>query len=966
MRHIFKNLLTAVLIITAIVYGVSPLYAQSKVKVPKNVIVLIGDGMSYNTVTATNYYVNGADNTVSYQKFPIQLGVSTFNAQNGNADDPNSFKLEYRSDSAWLDFKWVARNGGYTDSAPAATALSTGKKTFDGSICMDMNREKLSTILEYSKSIGKGTGVVTSVQFAHATPAGYVAHNLSRNNYAEIANEMLNSDIDVIIGAGHPEYNDNAQPRENKEYKFVGGEETWNKLKSNTLSNWTFTDDSTTISNIAKGNNIPARLVAIPRVATTFQQVRTVVNAQVPYADKLNRGIPTLVESSKAALNVLSKKDNGFFLMIEGGAIDWANHANQKGRMIEEQIDFNNTVDAVIAWVEANGGWDNNLIIVTSDHECGYLLGEKDNDNNPNTNPVKNNGKGNVPGIKYNSGNHTNMLVPIYAKGAGAEIFEMFADREDPIVGRYIDNTEIAQSLFSLWQDATSTKQIKNLIYMISDGWGENQILAANYYSGSTQAFESFPTSLYMSTFHGKGSPDSKEIDNYFTSYNSGKAWSDKGYVKIKPTDSAPAATAMGSGEKTFDGSINKDYDLASVKTLSEIAMEKGKSAGVVSSVQLSHATPAAFGAAHNLSRNNYAEIANEMFTSKMSVIIGAGHPEYDDNGQPRAEKEYKFVGGEATWNALKSNTLSNWYFTDSKARIEEIANGNNIPTRLVAIPQVATTFQQARNTSDPQNVELNKYNSNIPSLTDASKAAIKVLSQNDNGFFVMIEGGAIDWACHANQKGRVIEEQIDFNHAVNAMIEWVEQNSNWDETLLIVTGDHECGYLAGNTEYAPIIDNGEGNIPSMTFYSGDHTNQLIPFYAKGIGADILNRMAGNYDMKRGYYADNTDAAVLTKQFWNKLDNASNSIKDNSSANNSDNQTLKCNVTNNVLTVFTEEIKGSVTLQVINVNGQVILSQPFDLNGENIKTELPQNTKGIIFIRLTQDNNTKVGKYIVR
>ena len=128
-------------------------------------------------------------------------------------------------------------------------------------------------------------------------------------------------------------------------------------------------------------------------------------------------------ELSLAAINVLSANDKGFVLMIEGGAIDWANHANQKGRMIEEQIDFNNAVGSVIAWVEKNGGWDNNLVVVASDHECGYLLGPNDGDNNPNTNPIINKGKGHVPDMKYNSGNHTNMLVPVYAKGSGAELF---------------------------------------------------------------------------------------------------------------------------------------------------------------------------------------------------------------------------------------------------------------------------------------------------------------------------------------------------------------------------------------------------------------------------------------------------------------------------------------------------------------------------------------------------------------
>ncbi len=82
-----------------------------------------------------------------------------------------------------------------------------------------------------------------------------------------------------------------------------------------------------------------------------------------------------------------------------------------------------------------------------------------------------------------------------------------------------------------------------------------------------------------------------------------------------------------------------------------------------------------------------------------------------------------------------------------------------------------------------------------------------------------MVEGGAVDWAAHANQSGRVIEEEIDFNHSVEAVVEWVEKNSNWGETLVIVTGDHETGYLTGpgsDPAWMPLVNNGAGYLPGM------------------------------------------------------------------------------------------------------------------------------------------------------
>lgn len=931
----------------------------AQIKTPKNIIFLIGDGMGYNTITATNYYQSGKDSTVSYQLFPVSYAMTTYNGQ---------AQQEYRSDSAWLDFEWVRTSGRYTDSAPAATAFSTGKKTYDGAIGVDMNRNNITHFMEYAMGIGKAAGVVTTVQFSHATPAGHVAHNTNRNNYEAIANEMLTSGLNVIIGAGHPDYDDNARLRDNKEYMYVGGQNTWNTLKSGELNNWTFCDDSATVASYAKGVNIPEKLVVVPKVATTLQQVRNGNNVQIPFTDPFNIGVNNLSELSLAALNVLNRDTDGFVVMIEGGAIDWANHANQKGRMIEEQTDFNNTVNAVIEWVEENGGWDNNLIVVTSDHECGYLLGEKENDNKSTTNPVVNNGKGNVPGMKYNSSQHTNMLVPMYAKGAGSEVFHMFADRVDALRGKYIDNTEIAKGFFFLWDVLAEKKQIKNFIYMISDGWGENQIKATNYYMGETQAYESFPATLFMSTYHGMGKIGSTDIADFYTSYNSNKAWNDVEYINIKPTDSAPAATAMGTGEKTYDGSINISTARKPLKTLVEIAKEKGKSVGVISSVQFSHATPAAFGAAHNENRNNYAEIANEMLSGSMDVIMGAGHPDYDDNGRARTTKEYNYVGGEATWNSLKSGSLNKWTFTDEKDRLIDIANGENIPEKLVFVPKVATTLQQARE-GDGQIVNTSTYNTNVPTLADMTKASLNVLGKNQEGFFIMIEGGAIDWTGHANQKGRLIEEQDDFNKSVDAVINWIEENSNWDETLLIVTGDHETGYLAGETEQsldkAVIKDNGIGNIPGMKYYSGGHTNQLIPLFANGAGVSILvDIMASNHDLKRGYYIENTDAAIMAKSIWGELED-----KDPSSIDIPElykNNQLSAIASNGTISVFAPGITGDVTIRLVNIDGQVIYTQDCNLDESTVNIPLSFINNGVIFVLLTQGNTNLSAKCFVK
>ena len=406
-------------------------------KFPKNIIVMIGDGMGRNHITATNYYFYGKDSAQVYEKFPVQLFMSTYPAV---IEDNLKYSLKYDSEYFWADFE--NPKDGYTDSAPAATAMSTGSKTYGGSIGMDLNKQPLVHSSQVAKKLGKSIGVVTTVELSHATPAGFIAHKESRKQYSEIAQEMIDADVDVIIGAGHPDYDASNQKWEKPEYKYVGGETYWQKLK-NGYKGWTLIETKQDFEKYQTGNT-PKKIIGVPQVNTTLQQERKGDDKAEPIKCKKNENVPDLQTMTNVALNVLDNNPNGFFVMIEGGAIDWASHANQTGRMIEETIDFNQAVDAVVKWVETNSNWDETLLIVTADHETGYITGPKENEQNPLTNPIVNNGKGNIPDMKWNSNNHTNSLVPFFAKGAGSELFFLFADETDMIRGKFINNTEIA------------------------------------------------------------------------------------------------------------------------------------------------------------------------------------------------------------------------------------------------------------------------------------------------------------------------------------------------------------------------------------------------------------------------------------------------------------------------------------------------------------------------------------------
>ncbi len=409
-------------------------------------------------------------------------------------------------------------------------------------------------------------------------------------------------------------------------------------------------------------------------------------------------------------------------------------------------------------------------------------------------------------------------------------------------------------------------QELQNVILMIADGWGYNQIAATKYWYGSAQAYEAFPVRLGMSTY----SWNTLQVDP--EGYDPSLAWSDWEYMLLRATDSAAAASAMSTGVKCRNAQINTHPDDGQpLFMFRQLAEQLGKSTGVVTSVQWSHATPAAFGA-HNPSRDNYVAIAQEMVSSSgLEVIMGAGNPFYDDNGvytTPSGESSYRYVGGSALWDDLVGGATP-YTLVQTRAEFQALMTGP-APARVCGTAQVRETLQQSRTPTEVANSMTPPYTvpqiETVPTLAEMSRGTLNVLDDNPLGFFLMIEGGAVDWACHDNQGGRLIEEMTDFTQAVEAVIAWVETNSSWNETMVIVTGDHECGYLwaPGSglpAQFNPIVDHGAGQMPGMRYFSGDHANSLIPFFAKGSGSGWFSGFADQVDPVRGSYVDNAEIA---------------------------------------------------------------------------------------------------------
>lgn len=267
--------------------------------------------------------------------------------------------------------------------------------------------------------------------------------------------------------------------------------------------------------------------------------------------------------------------------------------------------------------------------------------------------------------------------------------------------------------------------------------------------------------------------------------------------------DSASTATSIATGKKTWSGSINVSEDFSQTyETIAEkLKKQKDYKIGILSSVNLNHATPAAF-YAHQESRNNYYDIGLELIDSNFDYFAGGalkqttGKDKDKEDLYALAEKAgYKVVKTQAEAEALKAS--------DGKAIVidEHLADG------------------------DAMSYEVDRQD-NEWALADYVEKGIDVLD-NDNGFFMMVEGGKIDWACHANDATSTIADTIALDNAVGKAVEFY--NEHPDETLIIVTGDHETGGLTigfAGTDYDTFLKNFNNQKISYAKFDSDYVSK--------------------------------------------------------------------------------------------------------------------------------------------
>jgi alkaline phosphatase len=258
-------------------------------------------------------------------------------------------------------------------------------------------------------------------------------------------------------------------------------------------------------------------------------------------------------------------------------------------------------------------------------------------------------------------------------------------------------------------------------------------------------------------------------------------------------TDSGASSTQMASGEWAGAQMIGLDRNGYVVKTILEIAEEMGKSTGLVTDTGITSATPASF-AAHQTHRSKQDKIALDLLGAEVDVILGGGlgwwiPQEANDPGSETYRKLVQKTGGTIEIRSKRSDSrdlleeagVGGLALCFNRTQLEQ-ASGDKI-LGLFAHDTLMHGIRETRTKEDPAR--------SIPTLKEMAQKALQVLSRNPNGFFLMVEAGLIDWACHDNDTGTLLHEMIKFDELVAHVYEWAKGRQ---DTLVLVTADHETG----------------------------------------------------------------------------------------------------------------------------------------------------------------------------
>ena len=337
-------------------------------------------------------------------------------------------------------------------------------------------------------------------------------------------------------------------------------------------------------------------------------------------------------------------------------------------------------------------------------------------------------------------------------------------------------------------QKIEEPNQPKNVILLVSDGTGLSQISSAYFFKEEEPHYSRFKNMGFIKTSSSK-----EDV-----------------------TDSAAGATAFASGVKTYNGAIGVNPDSTSIPTLVELVQDKKVRTGVVATSSIQHATPAAF-YGHQVSRRFYEELTMDLYNSDIDYFAGGGLR--------------FFTKRKDSLNLYDKMKEKGFYMsTERLASLDELKDTKKAGFLLAetAMPKM----QEDRGDF----------------LPNAAQLGIDFLN-NENGFFLMVEGSQIDWGGHANDGEYTVQELLDFDNVIGKALDFAEKDGN---TLVVVVSDHETGGFTLSSKTIE-LENGmkmsDYSDISITFSTGGHSATLIPVFAYGPGAEEFRGIYENSDI---------------------------------------------------------------------------------------------------------------------
>lgn len=730
---------------------------------PKRIIFFIGDGMGVAQLTAAQY---AKGEVLEIMKMPWTSLITTH-------------EHEFLT----------------TDSAAAATALATGHKTHFEALSVtagttqEMEEDPahhLHTLTELAHAHGLRGGLVATSRINHATPGAFGAHRSHRQSYEAIADDMSKSSLSVLLGAGAKAFNARSDGRDLLGEMVDGPKGRGQEQQAGWAT-------ATTVEELDAIDPAAQRVAAL------------LAPSDFPYVESGEQPM-SLSEMTTKAIEVLDRdNDAGWVLMVEGSFIDWCGHDLNGACAAVETIAMDEAVGVARAYAAQR---DDTLIVVTADHETGAmsvldppnvarftkllggedgaaeLVAQRDEDgalvrvappvqhvvvgarsSRPDATPLVEESLGltHLDDARFTmvvgnlslasrpywrtkrrfSGAHTPALVSLHAEGPGARAVVQARDNAD--LGRVLrDLVAAAGEGTALALPTQPTQRPKNVVVLIGDGLGVGSITAAHYWHGGLRMLE-MPV-VGLSATHAADA-----IVN----------------------GSAASATAIATGYRTLKNAVGRRPDgdaLVDAATVLELAEQRGLATGLVTTTALTHATTAAF-FAHRDNRSDTEGIVADLLTLRER----AGAPEV-------------LFGGGAR-------------HVDEAARAALTAQGYAIATSWPPAGDSPILGMFAHDAMARAAVRVNDGDDATPTLTQMTEEALRRLADHDDGFFLMVEGGQIDWRMHeAATDTSVLAEVVEFDDAVAHVLAWAAQR---DDTLVIVTSDHDHSLSVIDNHYA-------------------------------------------------------------------------------------------------------------------------------------------------------------------